>query len=447
MKKIYSLIFALAAGTTLMAQSQTVENPNGFMPTSKKIPTKSSYKVTAAGMSGRFDPGYALCTMNGVQDSEIGGGSTGTKVGLYVSGTNCDSTLKTSFTTDAFITTHKFGMNFDPKSIIYDQVTFNPLLTATESYFLDTVWVGGFYQRKTAFNDTLLVEIVWGDTSNTSVYAKYSLAAPYSYYGTMCGPKFNSGAGVNTVQGSKQFLTAPAANKIVIRHVLTDADSLKFNTEGYIPIVVNGATGALIPANNIVSASASFIPGQAGIPVGSVAYNPGTGITPQTVNGMVARIYSQNTPATPSSGNDYFDDLAEGKNHSIFTFKRERYGLAGAFPGMRIRLASAFMIDFSIHTSTTVTSVKNIENSNGITLGQNMPNPFTNGSTVNYQLAKDVTSAVFTVTDIMGRVISSEKVETTTGIHSVKLGAYAAGVYYYSLNIDGIVKSKKMIVE
>ena len=114
---------------------------------------------------------------------------------------------------------------------------------------------------------------------------------------------------------------------------------------------------------------------------------------------------------------------------------------------MRIKIASAFMIDFSIHTSTTVNSLKNIENSSEITLGQNMPNPFTNGSTVKYQLTKDVTSALFTVTDIMGRVISSEKVETNTGIHSLKLGTYAAGVYYYSINIDGNVKTKKMIVE
>jgi hypothetical protein len=47
----------------------------------------------------------------------------------------------------------------------------------------------------------------------------------------------------------------------------------------------------------------------------------------------------------------------------------------------------------------------------------------------------------------MGRVITSEKVATTTGSHSVKLAAYAAGVYYYSLNVDGVVTTKKMIVE
>ena len=76
-----------------------------------------------------------------------------------------------------------------------------------------------------------------------------------------------------------------------------------------------------------------------------------------------------------------------------------------------------------------------------------MPNPFTKESVVRYTLAKDVNSALFTVTDIMGRVITSENVATTTGSHSVKLAAYAAGVYYYSLNVDGVVTTKKMIVE
>jgi hypothetical protein len=92
------------------------------------------------------------------------------------------------------------------------------------------------------------------------------------------------------------------------------------------------------------------------------------------------------------------------------------------------------------------TSVKELEEK-GFSLGQNTPNPFSGSTTVNFQLAKDVNSALFTVTDIMGRVISSEKVETTAGKHSVNINSLASGVYYYSLNINGNVVTKKMIVE
>lgn len=446
MKTIYSLLFTLSISVISIGQSSISlinDNSSGLTPTNRKIPTKSFLKTSAAGMSGRFDPGYAVMTLNGVLDTEIGGGTAGTKVGLFVSPTNCDSTTKSSFnTTSSFISVHKFGMNFDPyHSIAYNQVTFAPLLSMTESYYVDTVWIGNFYQRVTNFNDTLLVEVVWGDTANTTVYAPFSFAAANAYMGTFLGPKFNT----STSQGNTSFLTAPLLNRKVIKYVLTAADTVVTNNTGYLPIVVNGAAGQLIPAGNIVSAVATFVPGQPSIPVGSISYNPGAGAFPQTVNGMAARLYVQNAPSPPVSGQNWFDDLSVGKNHTVYTFKRERYGMAGAFPGLRSSSNRAYMTDFSIHTDA-VTSVKSLQN-NTFSLTQNIPNPYTKESIVSYKLSSDANSALFTVTDIMGRVVSSEKAGTTTGSHSVKLGAYAAGVYYYSLNVDGNLTTKKMIVE
>lgn len=447
MKKIYSLVSTLFIGSVLLAQSPAntlLESTSDLIPSAKKIPSKGNLKVTSTGFAGRFDPAYSVMTLNGVQDSEIGGGSTGTKVGMFVTGTNCDSTLTTCFsTTSNYITTHKFGMNFDPiYSIAHDQVGFAPLLTMTETMFLDTVWVGNFYQRVNTINDTLLVEIVWGDSTNTSVYAPFSFAAPSNYMGTFLGPKFNT----SSLQGNTSFLTAPALNKKVIKYVLTDADTTVTNNTGYLPIVVNGSAGQLIPAGSIVSAVATFIPGQANIPVGSVAYNPGAGSSPQTVNGMVARLYVQNSPATPVSGSNWFDDVAVGKNHTVYTFKRERYGMSGAFPGLRSSASRAYMMDFSI-TVPVAQSVKEDMKNNGFSLGQNMPNPFTGSSSVKFALSKEANSAIFTVVDVMGREISKEKVATSIGGHTIQLNNYAAGVYYYSLNVDGKITTKKMIVE
>lgn len=441
MKKIYSLIGCmLFTASTMVSQSSFMSQTNTNKMPARYIPTKQSQKVSAGVISGRFDPGYALCLANGVTDAEIGGGASGSKVGLYVTGVYCDSTTKTSFSADEFIDTHKFGMNFDPKSVIWDN--FSPLLASTDAYTLDTVWVGGFYQKKTSHNDTLLVEIVWGDTSTTSTYGRYSLQAPYAYYGTFAGPKFTT----TTAQGNKMFLSAPlGTNKIVIKHTLTDADSTTMNDQGYLPFVVNGTAGQLIPANNIVSCVATFIPGNPSVPVGAISYNPGSGPSPQTVNGMVARLYSQNNPATPSAGNDYFDDFQKGKNHGIYAYKRERYNMTGAFPALRPFIASAFMIDFSIHATSTV-GLKEIEK-NGFMLGQNVPNPFNGQSSVSYNIDKEATSAVFTVTDVMGRVISTEKADASKGTHTITLGNYSAGVYYYSLNVDGNVITKKMIAQ
>lgn len=102
--------------------------------------------------------------------------------------------------------------------------------------------------------------------------------------------------------------------------------------------------------------------------------------------------------------------------------------------------------DIGYKLSVNITGVNELEEK-GFALGQNAPNPFTGSSKVDFQLAKNANSALFIVTDVMGRVISSENVATTVGKHSINLTSYAAGVYYYSLNVDGNVTTKKMIVE
>ncbi len=102
--------------------------------------------------------------------------------------------------------------------------------------------------------------------------------------------------------------------------------------------------------------------------------------------------------------------------------------------------------DIGFKLTNITVGVKELENT-GFALGQNIPNPFSGSSKVNFQLANNANSVVFTVTDVMGRIVSSEKVSTSAGMHSVELDTYAAGVYYYSLNVDGRVTTKKMIVE
>jgi hypothetical protein len=80
-------------------------------------------------------------------------------------------------------------------------------------------------------------------------------------------------------------------------------------------------------------------------------------------------------------------------------------------------------------------------------LGQNVPNPYKGESSIQYKLTKDASDAKFTITDVTGRIISSDKVSSNMGLHTIKLGAYAAGLYYYTLNVDGVSATKKMIVQ
>ncbi len=443
MKKIYTIIsVALFGGLT--AQVVTIPNSNKIPFISKSgVVTHQKSATSPTGVKkGRYDVGYSLLTANGVLPTEIGGSSP--KVRIFVDPTFCDSTVRQSFSGSAasYINTIKFGTTFDPKSIIFDN--FSPLFTPTDSYYLDTVWVAGVYQRKTSAIDTLMVEIVWGDTANTNVFGRWSYASPYTYYGTWATPKFTTSA---VQQGNKAFLSAPSTNKMVIKRVLTDADTAFFRINDYAPFVLNGALGQLIPANNIVSANVTYIPGQVSYPVGTVSYNPGTGTVTATMNGFAAVLYQQSSPAQPVAGTDYFDDLQKGKNCSQVLFPSQRYGTdAGIFlNSIRGSIASSYWIDFSVHGNSSV-GIKETENK-GFALGQNTPNPFNGESKVAYMLDKEAHTATFTITDVMGRVVSTQVVDATKGTHTVTLNAQAAGVYYYSLSVDGVTTTKKMIAQ
>ena len=81
-------------------------------------------------------------------------------------------------------------------------------------------------------------------------------------------------------------------------------------------------------------------------------------------------------------------------------------------------------------------------------LSQNMPNPFSANSTINYSIAGSV-PVTFTVTDLAGKVVMSENYgKQTTGGHSINLNSnqFASGVYYYTLTAGASTSTRKMVV-
>ena len=110
------------------------------------------------------------------------------------------------------------------------------------------------------------------------------------------------------------------------------------------------------------------------------------------------------------------------------------WGTIAELPMIRLNIKPGFV------------GINELENK-GFALNQNTPNPFTKDATISYQLIKDANSVTLTITDVMGRIVSSEKANANTGTHTIKLGSYAAGVYYYTLNVDGNTITKKMIAE
>ncbi len=457
MKKIYTVLGMLATTFAVNAQVASFENSTlGLKPKVEYAPKKAktnintntlnSAKIAAGLVQGRFDPMYSLPI---ARQKTVGNGASD-NIGIYVDPMFADSTSKQSFSGsgDSYIDNHKVGVVFDPTSIIFDPINFTPLLAPADSYILDTVWIAGIYTKKTNNNDTLNIEIIWGDTTATSAaFNRYSYATPLTAFGAFLGPKFIS---TTAQRGDRIRMTAPSINKIVIKRVLTDADTAFLRLNDYLPIVVNGATGQLIPAKNKVACTYAFVSGNSTFSVGAVSYAGGSSApSPSTINGWASIQYAQKNPVlnTLADVGDGYDDFATGKNSGIFISKRGRYNQETGLFATTARNGFYFgnWIDFSIRATSTV-GLKNLS-INEAFLSQNVPNPTSGTSTVSYQLVKEASSVIFTVSDVMGRVISSEKAATSTGAHTITLGSYAAGVYYYSINVDGKSTTKKMIAQ
>jgi hypothetical protein len=197
--------------------------------------------------------------------------------------------------------------------------------------------------------------------------------------------------------------------------------------------------------------------------IGNVTFKPGYTYTltqqiDATANTFFFTSYEENGDAGGAGTFMHYLDCNFGSSacdysESYILPQDVRYNMAGSWnyrfiPTLAYGITYGFehhLISFHLNNAIAQ-GITEIEK-DGSALGQNVPNPFNGESTVTYQLANNANVATLTVTDVMGRVVSSEKVATTSGLHSVKLGSYAAGVYYYTLNVDGKTSTKKMIAQ
>lgn len=85
---------------------------------------------------------------------------------------------------------------------------------------------------------------------------------------------------------------------------------------------------------------------------------------------------------------------------------------------------------------------------NGLVLNENFPNPFSQSTTISYQL-KDEGFVSLKVFDAIGNEVTTlVNSRQTGGAHNVDFSAngLAGGVYYYTLTIDNQVRTNKMVI-
>ncbi len=101
------------------------------------------------------------------------------------------------------------------------------------------------------------------------------------------------------------------------------------------------------------------------------------------------------------------------------------------------------------YTTITIvddTGIKNKEN-NEEYLGQNIPNPFKNTTTIPYYVPQG-SKAFLQITDTKGELVDEYVLQQGKNKIEISLSGFKAGIYFYSIKIDGVLKqTKKMVVQ
>jgi hypothetical protein len=100
----------------------------------------------------------------------------------------------------------------------------------------------------------------------------------------------------------------------------------------------------------------------------------------------------------------------------------------------------------TIRRETNV-GIESLESTNVFTLGQNIPNPANNTTRIDYTIP-EAGEVIFHVHTISGQLLYSKTIEASSGANSIKLNttAFAAGVYYYSIEYKGQKRVKRMSI-
>jgi hypothetical protein len=101
----------------------------------------------------------------------------------------------------------------------------------------------------------------------------------------------------------------------------------------------------------------------------------------------------------------------------------------------------------SITRYTNGVGIASTGTTNAFTLGQNIPNPATNSTRIDYSVP-EAGEIVFHVHSITGQLLYSKPIEASRGTHSIELNTstFAAGVYFYSMEYKGQRLVRQLII-
>lgn len=197
----------------------------------------------------------------------------------------------------------------------------------------------------------------------------------------------------------------------------------------------------------------------------SYVYNGKAGIRSSISHtGVIAQEFEKIVPSAVIE-RDYFEERENGEATYVETYKGVdesviTYLLVNSIKEQQAMIETLQAQVEALQTSggTTTTPANEtsefsqqqmvLSNLNSQEISKISPNPFTQVARIDYNLARDFSSATVTVYDLDGQLINQVTLDSRIGTVEIEAAQLSSGMYTYTIEVDGeVVDTKKFIKE
>lgn len=455
MKKL--ILSTLSIGLALSSFAQKSEVKNASMP---KFHSANELKLTKKNNSvGKADLSSWYSHFELAQKSEIGGNLQG-----FVAFLRSDSLAKYISSEDEVnygVNWISYGAVLDPKDALFDLTAEPNRLSPFNSYKLDSIRFTNLYVRNVNTMvdgngnpidvvDTLYISYFRGaaikkftlqnETKDKLALvdwnrAKRMAAAPFKVDTIFLTANDSTSAVANTSgtpesswRSADVTLPAPAGLTVDVNGG-RNADNLigvAFTFRSAVPTILNGDTAIMVyqkdPSTLPAGAHRANYYG-----FSYLSNSQGNWTNPTYYNtSLLAPKWSSYVPTKNPNGTDAWDGFLSGNAFTSDLFVN---------------------VDFLVSTTSNNVSTKEVPNS--FSLGSAFPNPATNDVTIAFNL-KNSKNVKVTLVNLLGQEVMAIANDTfAAGANEVKFNVnnLNSGVYFYTMTVDGVSQSQKIMVK
>lgn len=448
MRKIYTLALLVAGAISLHAQQPGLSPGPTTQPAARTVKYDRSLAPTNRNTNPNVNPqaysGWISYAES--KDNDWGGGVSELNANYLFP----DSTVLGEFGAGNWssVWIHSLGDVFDVASPSFPNFYAGYNLTRSDAYSIDSMAIVYLYDRQhpnANIVDTLVIYL-YSNQSSGNLYNNGFIGTTAANYGTdtvtFKGMHYNGA--VNKPSTSASSYIAPSGQQ-VIKIPLTIADT----SLAFFGVKAFSTNNFQVPAGKLAAVGINFIPG----------YTYNTGDTLDRMNAFFfGSMEEGGGGANGGSFPIYYDcnyqNTSCDYNCSFIIRTNERYTLAGnSWNGSYIP-KYAFTQPYSLenhylyyYISNPPASVEELAQS-GLSLGQNVPNPANGNTIIKYSIA-DAGNVALTVYDVTGKqVMNFNQGRQVAGNYQVEINTNAlqAGVYFYTLTVDGKQATRRMVV-